>query len=122
MNNLINWFEIPVTDITRASKFYSAILNEKIEPSTYAGVNMAFFPGDGTNVTGALVQCDGYVPSMEGTFVYLNGGDDLNSVLSRVETAGGKVLAEKMLISEEAGYCAFFLDTEGNKVGVHSAR
>lgn len=120
MKGLINWFEIPVTDIVRASKFYSIILDVKVEPTEYAGDKMAFFPSDGINVSGALVQSEGSVPSNKGTLIYLNGGNDLNLILLKVNAAGGKVLADKMFISEEAGYCAFFLDTEGNKIGIRS--
>jgi predicted enzyme related to lactoylglutathione lyase len=70
-------------------------------------------------VGGGLVQGDGYVPTAQGINVYLNGGDDLNSVLRKVEAAGGKVVLPKTSIGEN-GFMAFFLDTEGNKVGLHS--
>ena len=63
---------------------------------------------------------DGYVPSMQGVVVYLNGGDDLSSMLARVEKVGGKVLLKKTFLSKEAGHIAYFADTEGNKIGLHS--
>jgi predicted enzyme related to lactoylglutathione lyase len=72
-------------------------------------------------VGGAIVQSDGYVPAANGSVVYLNGGDDLNVPLSRVEKAGGKVLLPKTPLGPN-GFMALFLDTEGNKIGFHSMK
>ena len=122
--NAINWFEIPVSNLERATKFYSTIFGSKFEQTESMGFRMSFFPvdGEGMAVGGCLVQGDGYVPTAQGARVYLNGGDDLNGVLRRVEAAGGKIAQSKTGIGENAemGYMAFFLDTEGNKVGLHS--
>ena len=122
--NAINWFEIPVSNLERATKFYSNILGAKFELTEAMGMRMAFFPvdGEGFAVGGSLVQADGYVPTTQGARVYLNAGDDLNVVLRRVEAAGGKIAQAKTSIGEngEMGYLAYFFDTEGNKVGLHS--
>jgi predicted enzyme related to lactoylglutathione lyase len=83
------------------------------------GFVMAMFPMTPEDVSGAIVQGEGYVPSTEGALLYLNGGDDLSAVLGRVESAGGKVVLPKTSINEY-GFMAFFTDTEGNKVGLHS--
>jgi len=79
---------------------------------------MSMFPAE-DGVGGGVIRGEGYVPSAEGTVVYLNAGDDLNVVLGRVQAAGGQVLLPKTSIGSN-GYMAFFLDTEGNKVGLHS--
>ncbi|MFT4522817.1 MAG: putative enzyme related to lactoylglutathione lyase [Bacteroidia bacterium] len=118
-NQILNWFEIPVHNILRAIEFYDTILGiemQKIEQNGYA---MASFP-EGTGIGGALVQGQGCVPSEVGTLVYLNAGDDLFKVISKVPTAGGRIVLGKTLISKEAGYFALFIDTEGNKVALHS--
>lgn len=120
MANTINWFEIPASDFERAKKFYSSILNAELQASEMMGIKMAFFPMEGEGVGGALCNGDGYKPSAEGTVPYLNGGNDLTTVLNRVETAGGKVIMPKTKITDEIGYMAFFFDTEGNKIGLHS--
>lgn len=120
MNNLINWFEIPASDFKRAKTFYSQLLQSEIEEAEMMGMKMGFFPSDGTNVSGALVQGEDYVPAASGTLVYLNGGDDLSDMLSRVSPAGGKVIVPKTQISPEIGYFALFFDTEGNKIALHS--
>lgn len=118
--NALNWFEIPATDFARASAFYGNIFQTTLIPMKMDGWDMGMFPYQPEQgVGGAIVVGEGYEPTTKGSIVYLNGGDDLNIVLKRVEGAGGKVLAEKFSIGEN-GYCAFFLDTEGNKVGLHS--
>jgi uncharacterized protein len=120
MQNLINWFEIPAKDIGRAKEFYHRILGLELTETEMFGTKMAFFPTDGSNVSGAIVQGDDYSPSTEGALVYLNGGKDLGAALSKVESAGGKVIVPKTQISPEMGYFAMFFDTEGNKIALHS--
>ena len=120
MKNLAVWFEIPVKDIEQTKKFYHAILQVEIHVQKMGDSLMGFFPMAGYANSGALVQGDQYEPSGKGTIVYLNGGDDLNNILQRVEPAGGKILMPKTHISQENGYFAVFLDPEGNKVGLHS--
>jgi predicted enzyme related to lactoylglutathione lyase len=83
---------------------------------------MAMFPSEGIGGTvgGALVQSQMHKPSTTGTFIYLNGNPNLQLVLDRIPKAGGKVTVPKTQISKEYGYMAFFTDTEGNTVAVHS--
>lgn len=120
MANALNWFEIPAADIKRAVKFYNTIFDVELTPMEGTpGFTMAMFPASPGEIGGAVLQGEGYVPSKEGTVVYLNGGEDLSVVLGRVEEAGGQVLGPKTDIGEY-GFLAFFEDTEGNKVGLHS--
>ncbi|MBS1537473.1 MAG: VOC family protein [Bacteroidetes bacterium] len=120
MKNALNWFEIPVADFDRAVKFYGAILETQLYCSEMNGSKMAFFPQEDKGVGGALIFGDGYTPSSDGAVVYLNAGDDLSDILSRVEPNGGKILIPKMQITAEIGSIAVFLDTEGGKVALHS--
>ena len=122
MANTINWFEIPANDFERALKFYSTILGVSMEKTNMMGFDMGFFPGEMGEVTGAVVKGEGYVPSDKGALVYLNGGDDLNTVLSKIETAGGKVAVPKTRINDDIVYFAILMDTEGNKVALHSPK
>ena len=119
MASAINWFEIPVNDMDRAVNFYNDIFGISLDVFEMTpGFPMAMLPAeDGTG--GALIHGEGYVPSMEGSLVYLNGGDDLTAVISRVEAANGTIIMPKMSIGEN-GFVALFADTEGNKVGLHS--
>lgn len=121
MSNMINWFEIPVSDYNRAKKFYENVMGVSIhDVNDMPGTVMGFFPGEGQGVSGAIVQGEDYTPASNGALLYLNGGDDLNNALSRVEANGGKVILPKTPISEEFGNFALFMDTEGNKLGIHS--
>ncbi len=118
------WAEIPVLNFDRAKFFYSEILDHELYVDTIGNDRMGFFPMDSSSrgVGGAIVEGEGYIPSKKGSRIYLNGGDDLNKILERVEPAGGKVIQEKTLIMSDIGYYAVFEDTEGNYVCLHSKK
>ncbi len=123
VKNAINWFEIPVLDFDRAKKFYEQIFDFEMPVMEMGPVKMGvlLYEQQQDSVGGAICIGDGYQPSgASGPKIYLNGGNDLNVVLSRVEAAGGQVTIPKGLISEEIGYMAFFNDTEGNALALHS--
>jgi predicted enzyme related to lactoylglutathione lyase len=122
--NIINWFEISVSDIARASKFYETIFGIKLQHSEMMGMKMAMFPMENMNgkVSGALVQGQMHRPSADGAKIYFNGNPDLAHALGKVEAAGGKVVMPKTHINNEVGYMAFFIDTEGNSVALHSTK
>ncbi len=118
--NALNWFEIPTTDLARAIRFYNQVLGLEMSSFDMFGCQMAMFPSD-CGVGGALIHMENCKPSDQGTAVYLNGGDDLAVPLGKVEAAGGKVVMPKTSIGEH-GFCGMFLDTEGNRVGLHSMK
>lgn len=120
MASVLNWFEIPASDLNRAVKFYSEILDGKFYITEFAGFKMAFFPMEGDGVGGALCEGEWYKPSKEGAIIYLNANPDLSIPLSKVESAGGKIIMDKKLISDDIGYMALFIDSEGNRVAFHS--
>ena len=116
----ISWFEIPTSDFDRAKAFYEAVLGRPIETMNMGPSTMGFLSTSPDAVGGAIVHGDGTAPSQSGTLVYLNGGDDLAPMLARVEGAGGTVAVPKTDIGSGFGFFAHFIDTEGNKVGLHS--
>lgn len=120
--NALNWFEISVGDMARAKKFYETVFDVKMEETEMMGMKMAFFPAENMNgkVSGGLVQGPMHKPSMDGAKIYFNGNPDLGVALGKVEAAGGKVTMPKTQISPEIGYMAFFVDSEGNGVALHS--
>jgi predicted enzyme related to lactoylglutathione lyase len=120
MKNLISIVEIPTLDFPRALSFYQAILGVTIEEVDMGGVKMGVFPSDGETVNVTLINGGESMPSMDGTIVYLNAGDNLQSTLDKVRLNGGKVVVPKTQISPEIGFFAMFTDTEGNKLGLHS--
>lgn len=123
MKNVISWFEIPTTDIDRAQKFYEAIFDCTLVPMDLPEIKMRMFPlDDMTGVGGAIVDSGGFhKPSAtDGTLIYLNGNPDVQHVLDKVEAAGGKIVVPKTEITPEYGHMAVFIDTEGNRIGLHS--
>ena len=120
--NSINWFEIPVTDLARARHFYQIAFSIHMEDMNMPGMEMSGFPSEmgSGRVSGALVKGGNSKPSTDGVLVYLNANPDMTEVLQRIESEGGQVILGKTLISPEIGYMAFFIDTEGNKMGLHS--
>ena len=123
MESVISWFEIPATDFKRAIKFYTAVLQVEItEMEMPNGMQYGVFPHDKekNEIGGGIVDTGGLQkPGVDGTTVYLNGGDNLLTPLSRVEAAGGTVVMTKTSIGEN-GFFALFIDTEGNKLALHS--
>ncbi len=120
MNNLAAIFEIPATDLTRAVAFYSAILDVSIEVMEMEDIKLGLFPYDEQSTVGVIMQGEGCAPSSSGVTLYLNAGDDLQRVLSRVEPNGGKIVLGKTPHADESGFFALFLDSEGNRLGLHS--
>lgn len=123
MKHAISWFEIPSKDIERATKFYETIFDLKLIPADMPNIRMRMFPiEDMMNVGGAVVHSDGFhKPSAsDGPLIYLNGNPDVQTILDRVEKAGGKIIVPKTQISPEYGYMGVFLDSEGNRIGLHS--
>lgn len=124
MNNAISWFEIPSSNLERAQKFYETIFNCSFFPMDMPNIRMRMFPIDdpATGIGGAIVDSGGFhkPSSTDGPLIYLNANPDVQLVLDRVEAAGGKILVPKTEISPEYGYMAVLLDTEGNRIALHS--
>lgn len=124
MKNAISWFEIPTTDINRAQKFYETIFGINMMPMDMPNIKMRMFPLDDmmTQVGGALVDSGGFhkASATDGPLIYLNANPDVQSVLDKVVAAGGSIMVPKTEISPEYGFMGVFIDTEGNRIGLHS--
>ena len=122
--NPVGWFELPVSNMERAVAFYEKVFQFQLHRQQMEGLDMAWFPVDhaGPGTSGSLIKNEEwYTPSQEGVLVYFSSRTgDLADELARVEEAGGKVLIEKRQISPDVGYMGVFLDTEGNRVALHS--
>ncbi len=120
MNNYVSIFEIPATDFERAIRFYQAILSIQIESMEFEGMQMGLFPYENQVVIGSIMKGEGYKPTSEGVTIYLNGGENLQTILDKVEPNEGRILVPKTPHADESGFFAIFLDSEGNKMGLHS--
>lgn len=123
MKNAISWFEIPVTNLNRAQKFYEEILGIRFTTLDLPNIKMRIFPiEDPQGVGGSLCDSGGFhkPSSTDGPLIYLNGNPDVQSILDKVEKAGGKILVPKTQISPDFGYMAVIIDSEGNRIAFHS--
>lgn len=120
MKSFISIFEIPATEISRAVNFYQEILDINIQKMEFPEMQMGIFPYEGQMVTGVIMKAEGNKPSADGVTIYLNGGDNLQIILDKVEKNGGKIIVPKSLHADESGYFGIFIDSEGNKIGLHS--
>lgn len=118
LKDYVSWFEIPAYDLHRAATFYNTIYNMQMEVVHNGDFVMAYFPAD-KGIGGALIQGPGCYPNETGVLIYLNAGDDMDSILGRIELAGGRIIMPKTLIGEQAGYFALFIDSEGNRLALH---
>jgi predicted enzyme related to lactoylglutathione lyase len=120
----ISWFEIPATDLGRAQKFYETIFDTQMTPMDLPNIKMRMFPIENmmTGVGGALCDSGGFhnPSSTDGPLIYLNANPDVQIVLDRIEAAGGKIIVPKTLITDDIGHMAVFIDTEGNRIALHS--
>ena len=116
---LINWFQIPVTDIDRAVKFYSAVCQTSLQRMDDERMKRAFFPMDPESTGGELVQSPNDRPSADGVTIYLNAPDGVDAAVERAVAGGGSVCVPKMSIGEH-GFIALVMDTEGNQIGLHA--
>lgn len=119
IKDYVSWFEIPATDFQQAVHFYNNIFGIEMEQNITEANAMAYFPVT-SGIGGAIIAGPGSIPSDIGPLIYLNGGNDLNNVLNKVEDNGGRIVMPKTLISKDAGYFAIFIDSQGNKLALHS--
>ena len=119
--NPVNWFEIPVSDIDRAAKFYEAAFGAELAQTQMGLYKMAWFPMEmgGAGAAGTLIQGDGYTPSHQGSLVYLHV-PEIDPTLAKIAEAGGKTFMPRMGIGEH-GFVTHFEDSEGNRVALHEA-
>lgn len=117
--NAIHWFEIPATDLARATRFYEHVLGIKLRQEDFMNTPMAVFvTEDKEGIAGALVVSPNLRPHADGSLVYLNAGTDLDGAIQRASAAGGQVILGKTDIGPP-GFIAIVKDTEGNRVGLH---
>ncbi|MGG5340969.1 VOC family protein [Enterococcus sp. AZ192] len=120
MKSFVSILEIPVLEVSRAIDFYQSSLGIEIEYLEFPELKMGLFPTEGQQLVVVLMQGEDYTPSSNGVTSYLDGGDDLQVILDKIEKSGGTIVVPKTPHADEIGYFALFIDTEGNKLGLHS--
>ena len=119
--NPVNWFEIPVSDMSRAKQFYERVFGVELAENEMGPNKMAWFPMEMgvQGAAGTLIQGEAYKPSHDGSLVYLHV-DKIDPTLEKINAEGGKTLMPRMSIGEH-GFIAHFEDSEGNRVAVHES-
>ena len=117
--NTVCWTDIPVIDLDRAIKFYSAVLAAPVSKESEGGHEFGLLPHD-DNVSGCLVTRSENQPSIHGPLIYLSVEGRLDAAIEAVKTGGGEILQPKHQIGPY-GYRAVVIDSEGNRIALHSA-
>lgn len=116
MASIAAWFDIPVVDMERAIRFYEAVTEMKLKRMDVpGGKETANFGKDG-----CLFKAPEDKPSHFGSRIYFSANPSIEECIKRIESAGGKILVPKTPIGEGMGHFAYFEDSEGNRVGLHS--
>jgi uncharacterized protein len=120
--NIGAYFEIPVTDLDRAMRFYSSVFGCEFSREDIHGNEMALFPFNGNNsgITGALAKGESYKPSISGSLIYLSTVN-IEDILEKVTSHGGEILFPKTAAGEY-GYVAEFKDLEGNRIALFESK
>jgi predicted enzyme related to lactoylglutathione lyase len=119
MTNQIVWFEIPVKDLDSAMKFSSKLLDCKLTKDKHEDTEYVIFPHSDDNVGGCLLLDKSVKPSTDGALIYLNANNRIDDAIEIARNSGGKIIEEKKQIGPW-GYRAIIIDSEGNKIALHS--
>ena len=118
MKSVINWFEIPVSDMDRAIKFYEPVMQLALRCEKMDCAELAVFPHEDPGTGGALAKFHGVTPSLQGAIIYLHT-DNLAATLDRIASAGGECVFGPLELPQGIGTIALFTDSEDNRVGLH---
>ena len=119
MANQIVWCDIPVSELDRAVKFYSAVLAREVKKQDFPGMTVGVLPHNDGEVGGCLFQSPEEKPSAQGVMIYLDASGRLDDAIAAVTANGGKILQSKHAIGP-FGFRCIILDSEGNRVALHS--
>lgn len=119
MANQIVWCDIPVSDLDRAVRFYSAVLGGEVKKQEFLGMTIGVLPHDEGEVGGCLFQSLQEKPSAQGVMIYLNANGRLDDAIAAVNAHGGEIVKPKHAIGP-FGFRCIILDSEGNRVALHS--
>lgn len=119
MTHQIVWVDIPARQLDRAIRFYTAVLGAAVEKQQYSTFSIGLLPHTEGSITGCLSQSAADLPGQSGPLIYLNCSGRLDDAIAAVEANGGQVLKPKHQIGPY-GWRAVILDSEGNRVALHS--
>lgn len=116
----VSWFEIPSVDFDRAVRFYETALDVELNRQEMGGQPIAIFRAEEPATSGAIVHSPAMTPTDDGVLIYLTAQPTVDATLARIEQAGGKTDGPVIRLPNDIGYIAYFRDSEGNRLGLHS--
>lgn len=119
MNTNLAWFDIPVADLDRAIRFYSAVLGSPVKKETTGSIPIGMLPAPNGTQMGCLVTGNQAKPSLDGVMVWFDVGGRLKAAVAAATSNGGKILGD---IHDIGGYGfrAEVRDSEGNRIALYS--
>lgn len=119
MPNAVVWFDIPVLDLDRAIKFYSVVMGAPVRKQEFPGGAIGLLPHGEQDIGGCLYESDDNRPSEHGALLYLNVSGRLDAAIATVEPGGGRIIQPRHAVGPY-GFRAIILDSEGNRIALHS--
>ncbi|WP_448547264.1 VOC family protein [Thalassotalea fusca] len=119
MDNQVVWVDVPVVDLDRAIKFYSAILGEAVTKEQFGDCAFGLLPHAQTNVAGCLAVMEDRKPSANGPLVYFNANGRIDDAVNAAKSFNVEIIEERLEMGEH-GVRAVLFDSEGNKIALHS--
>lgn len=121
MANTIVWFDLPVANLERATKFYSKVLDKKLDITESHGFKMTVFPHaeNSCDVAGCLYEDNNVTPHTCGMLIYFDVNKRIHDAVTAATNNGGKVVSGVEPIGPW-GFRAIVLDSEGNKIALHA--
>jgi predicted enzyme related to lactoylglutathione lyase len=115
------YFEIPVTDIDRAIKFYKAVFHFDFDKETTDNNEMALFPfsDEYSGISGALAKGKIYKSTKDGVIIYFKT-ENIDETIRLAISNGGQILYPKT--DNGIGLVAEFEDTEGNRIALYQTK
>lgn len=120
MKNNITWFDVPVTDLDRAIRFYSAVLGFPVTKEKTGSIPIGILPTPDGRKMGCLVSGNQAKPSLDGVMVWFDVEGRLKESVTAATANGGKILGDAHAIGE-FGFRAEIQDSEGNRIALYSS-
>ena len=120
-SNPVVYFEIPMTDINRAIKFYNTVFHFDFDKENIDNNEMALFPfsDENSGISGALAKGEIYKPTKDGVVIYFKT-ENIDETIEMAISNGGQILYPKT--DNGIGLVAEFEDTEGNRIALYQTK
>lgn len=120
MKNNIIWFDVPVIDLDRAIRFYSAVLASPVAKEQTGSIPIGVLPTPDGQKMGCLVTGNQARPSLDGVMIWFDVDGRLGDAVMAATENGGEILGDIHAIGG-FGFRAEVKDSEGNRIALYSS-